>query len=173
MRLRASKAFELPLLQSAQQLRLQVHGDIADFIEEKSAVISQLEAAALLDQRSGERTLFMTEQFALHQSRRNGRAVQADECSRTARAAIMNGPGDQFLARTGFAVQQHSGTGGRHDGYLIQHLADGGTLANDILEVVLGFVFLLRDRAARLPGGLRMRSGARRQAHYPARAISG
>ena len=42
--------------------------DIADFIEEKCAVISQFEPAALLDQCSGECTLFMTEQFALHQS---------------------------------------------------------------------------------------------------------
>src|SRR3984957_10418628 len=140
-RLCASKAFELPLLQSAQELGLQVHRNIADFIEEQSTVISQFEAAALLDQRSCEGTLFMTEQFALHQSRRNGRTVQAYECSCTARAAIMNGPCDQFLSRAGFAVQQHSGTGGRHDGYLIQHLADGGTLANNILKVVLGFYF--------------------------------
>src|SRR4029077_14511163 len=92
----ASKAFELPLLQSAQELGLQVHRNIADFIEEQSAVISQFEAAALLDQRSRERTFFMTEQFALPQSRRNGRTVEADECSRTARAPIMNGPGDQL-----------------------------------------------------------------------------
>src|ERR1700720_1833437 len=125
-RLCASKAFELPLLQGAQELGLQVHRNIADFIEEQSTVISQFEAAALLDQRSGEGTLFMTEQFALHQSRRNGRTVQADKCSRTARAEIMDGPGEQFLASTSFAVEQHSGPGGRHDSYLIQHLADGG-----------------------------------------------
>src|ERR1700730_15037380 len=99
----ASQAFELPLLQSAQELGLQVHRNIADFIEEQSATISQFDAAALLDQRSCEGTLFMTEQFALHQSRRNGRTVQADESSRTARAAPMNGPGEQFLARASFA----------------------------------------------------------------------
>src|ERR1700732_2100639 len=140
-RLCASQTFELPLLQSAQELGLQVHRNIADFIEEQSAMSSQFEAAALLDQRSGEGTLFMPEQFALHQSRRNGRTVQADESSRTSRAPIMNGPGDQFLARTSFAVQKHSGTGRRHDGYLIQHLADTGTLADYILKVVLGLYF--------------------------------
>src|SRR4029077_228995 len=100
----ASKAFELLLLQSAQELRLQIHRDIADLIQKERAVIRQFEAAALLDQCSGEGTLFMTEQFALPQSRRNGRTIQADECSSATRAPIMNGPGDQFLARTSFAV---------------------------------------------------------------------
>src|SRR6202045_134375 len=137
----SSNAFELPLLQSTQELGLQVHRNIADFIEEQSALIRQFEASTLLDQRSGESTLLMPEQFALYQSRRDGRTVQADKCSCTARAAIMNGTGDRFLARTGFAVQQHSSTGRRHDGYLIQHLADSGTLANDILKVVLRFNF--------------------------------
>src|SRR5208283_5524750 len=53
-RLRASEAFKLLFLQSAQKFRLQIHGDVAYLVEKKTAVIRQLEPASLLHEGTRE-----------------------------------------------------------------------------------------------------------------------
>ena len=88
-----SEAFELLLLQGTQELRLQIHGNVADLVEKQSAVIRQLKPASLLDERPGEGTLFMAEQFTFHQTRRNRCAVQADKCALPPRAEIVKRSG--------------------------------------------------------------------------------
>ena len=63
-----------------------------------------------------------------------------------ARAELVHGSGDQFLARAGFAADQDGGVGGRDRLDLLQDLAQGGALADDVAEVVLGADFLLQIR---------------------------
>src|SRR5271169_4528738 len=100
-----SEAFKLLFLQGAQELRLQIHGDVADLVEKQSAMIRQLKPAFFLHQGSGESAFFVTEQFTFHQTRRNRRAVQTNKCTLTPRAEIMKRSGHQLLASTGLAVQ--------------------------------------------------------------------
>src|SRR4029077_11514978 len=54
-RLAPSDAFDLALLDGAQQLGLQVQAEVADFVQEERAVRRQLELAELLAVGAGER----------------------------------------------------------------------------------------------------------------------
>ena len=74
-RLGAADALDLPLLDRAQQLGLQVEPQVADLVEEQRAAGGQLELAELLLVRAGERR------------RARGRTA----CSRPARAGSPTG----------------------------------------------------------------------------------
>src|SRR5579872_3018671 len=136
-----SQTFELPFLQCAQQLRLQLQTDIADLVQEKSAMIGEFETASLLHESSGKSTLLVPEQLAFHKPGRNRCAVQPHKCAFASRTQIMYGSCNQFLARTGLAMKQYGGTSGRHNGNLVQNFADCGALADYVFEVVLRFDF--------------------------------
>ena len=55
----------------------------------------------------------------------------------------MDGPGDQLLARPGFAEDQHRGVGGRHGLHLAQRLAESRAVADDLAEVALAADLIL------------------------------
>src|SRR5258706_4753660 len=57
-----------------------------------------------------------------------------------ARAQVMDGPRDEFLARAGFAQDKHIGFGGRDGLDLGQDFLDGGAAADDVAEVFPDFV---------------------------------
>ena len=143
-RLRAAEALELLLLQHAQQLGLQLRGDVADLVEEQRPLVRQLEAADLLADGAGEGALLVAEQLALQQPRGDGRAVELDEGAALARAQLVQGAGDEFLARARFAADEHRGAGGGDGLDLLQNPAQGGALADDLPEVVLGADLLLQ-----------------------------
>ena len=69
-RLRAAQPLDLPLLEHAQQLDLDVERQIANLVEEDRRVIGELEAADLPRQRAGVGALLAAEQLALDQRRR-------------------------------------------------------------------------------------------------------
>ena len=56
----------------------------------------------------------MPEEFAFQQPRGDGSAVQLDEGIGLALAKIVDGPGDQFLACSGIAVDQDRRAGWSH-----------------------------------------------------------
>src|SRR5262249_55223252 len=109
---RVAQTLKLLFLQDAQQLGLQLRGDISHFVEKQGPLVSQLEAADLLRDRAGERTLLVPEQLAFEQSRGDGRAVELDEGALVARPQVMNGTGDQFLARARLSTDKNRGLGG-------------------------------------------------------------
>ena len=74
-----SQALELLLLQHAQELRLQFQRYVANFVEEKSALVGKFETTDLLRDRSCECALLVSEQFALQQAERDRGAIQLDE----------------------------------------------------------------------------------------------
>ena len=102
-RRRAAHAIEFPLLQDAKQFHLCFVGDFANLIQENGAAVSQLKTADTTSDGVCEGALLVTEQFAFHQPRREGRAVYLDQRLVPAFAGGMNRAGDKFLARTGFA----------------------------------------------------------------------
>ena len=67
---RAAQALDLALLQSAQQLRLQVERQLAHLVEEERALVRQLQAADFARDGAGERALLVAEEFAFEQARR-------------------------------------------------------------------------------------------------------
>src|SRR6266478_1693078 len=59
--LSAANAFKFLFLEYTQQLRLQLKGNVTDFVEEQRAAMVHLEAADPSLNRSGKRSAFMTE----------------------------------------------------------------------------------------------------------------
>src|SRR5262249_52428192 len=72
---RAAQSLELPLLQGAKKLRLDLGRDVADLVQEEAPAIGQFQASDLLRDGAGERALLMAEQLALQQPCGNGGAV--------------------------------------------------------------------------------------------------
>src|SRR5579863_7582532 len=63
----SAHAFELALLQNAQELGLQSYGKLSDLVEEKRASVGQFDLAFFLRHGPGECTLFVAEQFTFQQ----------------------------------------------------------------------------------------------------------
>src|SRR5215471_51277 len=95
------------ILQDAEILHLERGTHLRDLIEEDGAAVGQLEEARLALVRAREGALLVTEELALHQRLGNGRAVDGDERSLAAHRHLMNGPGDQLLARSRLSGDEH------------------------------------------------------------------
>src|SRR6185436_5082880 len=77
--LRAADALELPLLQHAKELRLEIERQVADLVQEERAFVRELEAPDPSSDRTGERAPFVPEDFTLEQIVGDGGTVQLDE----------------------------------------------------------------------------------------------
>ncbi len=78
-RLRLAHALVLAVLEHAQQLRLQLAGQLADLVQEERALAGVLEVARLRRLRPGEGALGVAEERGLDQRGRDGRAVEREE----------------------------------------------------------------------------------------------
>ena len=81
---RAADRLDDLLLQHAQHLGLRLQAHVADLVEEERAAVGELELAAPVGDRAGERAAHVAEQLALDQLLGDRRAVDLDE--RAARA---------------------------------------------------------------------------------------
>src|SRR5207245_7075124 len=95
--LRVAQALELALLERAQELGLQLEGNIADFIQKQRPLVGQLEPSDLLRDRSREGAAFVSEQLALKEPGRNRPAVKLDEGTSLAPAVVVYGAPHHFL----------------------------------------------------------------------------
>src|SRR4051794_9486186 len=84
-RVRVADALELPLLEHAQQLRLERRAHGPDFVEEQGALVRLLEAALPCRDRTGERAAYVAEQLGFEQRLGNGAAIDCDEAIGTTR----------------------------------------------------------------------------------------
>src|SRR5690606_29926614 len=75
----AAHALEGAVLQRAQELALRVDGQLADLVEERDALLGDLEQAELRRLRVGERAALVAEQLTLDEVLGQGRAVHRDE----------------------------------------------------------------------------------------------
>src|SRR5262245_53582538 len=109
----ATEPLDGSFLEHAQELGLGAGLQIADFIEEQSAAVRLLKATDAAGLRTGEGAAFVTEEFALEQSVGNGGAIDSDERFGRAIAVLVDGPGNQLLARARGATDENSnGRGG-------------------------------------------------------------
>src|SRR6202044_3867957 len=103
----SAHAFELALLQNAQNLRLQGDSKLSNLVEKKRPSVSQFNLAFLLRYGSGECTLFMTEQFAFQQRFCDRRTIHCDKRPIRPRTGIVNRAGDKFLPRSTLTLDQN------------------------------------------------------------------
>ncbi|MNO92436.1 hypothetical protein D3C76_840110 [compost metagenome] len=106
------QAYHFSLLQHAQQLDLDRHRQVADFIEEQRAPVGFLEPAGLGAQGTGKCTFFMTEQFGFDQGFRERTAVHRYEWPVTPGAEIVDMTRHQLFSGAGFTNDQHAGITG-------------------------------------------------------------
>ena len=106
-RLVAADTFELAFLQGAQQLGLQTRAHGADLVQEQRAAVRLLQPSRPTGERAGERSPDVTEEFRLEQRVGNGATVDRDEPPLAARAVVVDGAGNQFLACSGLAGDEN------------------------------------------------------------------
>ena len=108
-RLAAADAVDLAFLDGAQQLGLQAHIHLADFVEQQGAAIGLFELADAAGDGAGEGALFMAEQFGFQQIVRDRRAIDRNEGLVGARGLLVDVAGHHFLAGAAFAGDQDRG----------------------------------------------------------------
>src|SRR5207244_1678565 len=113
------------------QLRLHVEADVADFVQEQRAAVGQLEAADLIPNRPGERSLYVAEKLALQDAGGQGSTVHLDERPRGARTVFVNRLGEQSFAGAAFAADQHRRRAGRYLSSETEQLAQRRPAADD------------------------------------------
>src|SRR5687768_1481338 len=86
-----------------RRLSAELEWYLAHFVEEERAAVGHLKPSDLLSDRAGERALLVAEKLTLEQPRWNGGAVELHERAIAPAASIVDGPGEQLLARTRLA----------------------------------------------------------------------
>src|SRR5205807_3961143 len=95
-----------------------------------------LEAADLAPDGARKGSSLMPKQLAFQQSQRDGRAIQLGENIVASGTQPVNGARDQFLPGSGFSLDQNCGFRGRHRLYLLQYLAQSGTVAQYVFKMM-------------------------------------
>ena len=103
----AADAVDFLLLQDAQQFGLKGQTHFADLIQQQGPFLGQLEFAGLSRERAGKGPFFMTEQLALCQGFRQGRAVDGHERAVATAAVPMDETGQHLLAGAAFTLDEH------------------------------------------------------------------
>src|SRR5208337_653529 len=109
---RTPQAFELALLQDAQQFGLELERNLANLIQEDRSPIGQFKAADALRDGAGKGAALMSEELAFQQPGGDGGAVQLHEGARMPHAQVMQSAGDQFFSRPSLAIDKDGGIGG-------------------------------------------------------------
>src|SRR5438093_3488311 len=110
----APQALDLTGLDGAEKFGLGVEAHVADLVQEERPPVRGLEPAPLHLRRSGEGSLFVPEELALHEVLGKRRAVQLLERSPGPRALAMDGARHQLLARAALSGDEHLGLAPRH-----------------------------------------------------------
>ena len=79
---------------------MHLEGHFTDFIQKERAVVALLETSNSLAMRSGERAFLVSEELALQEIFRDGRAIDRQKALAAPRAVVVDGPRDELLSRT-------------------------------------------------------------------------
>jgi hypothetical protein len=93
-------------LDHPQQLDLQLQRHGFDFIEKHGAAVGMFQLADALAAGARERALLVAEQFGFDDFRRQGPAIERHEWCSPARPLVVQGAGDNLLARPSLAEDQ-------------------------------------------------------------------
>ena len=120
-----------PSWMDAEELGLDRQGELADLVEEEGAAVGELEAAAPLLLGPGEGSALVAEELALDDGLGQRGAVDRDEGALGAARALVEGAGDELLARSALAGDEHGRLGARDSVYQGEELAHRGRAADD------------------------------------------
>ena len=112
---------DLALLQDPQQLRLELDRDLAHLVQEERPPVRLLEATGPVPVRAGECASHVAEELALEELRRHGGTVHLHQWRVGARAARVDGAGDQLLAHARLAANQDGRRRRRHGVEGLEH----------------------------------------------------
>ena len=102
-----AEALEFTLLESAQELRLQLERNIAHLVQKQRPLVGKLETADLLGDGARKGASLMSKKLALEQPGRYGRAIQLDEGTVLAAAVVMDGARHQLLTCPRFSQDEN------------------------------------------------------------------
>src|SRR5215472_4008808 len=146
----------LPLLDGAQQLRLDFRANVANLVEKERAAACLLEQPPAEAGRAGEGALRMTEELAFHQRFGDGAAIHRYEWAARPCGSLMQRARNLLFAGTGFSGDQHRNLGARRARNLFVDLQQRRAASDqgaDLHLLAQAAVFLhqplLLDRAAR------------------------
>ena len=122
-RLVTHDTLQFSFLENARESKLRLGRKFADLVKENRPAIGGLKPSCTSLKCPGKGAFFMAEELGGDERRRNGRAIDANECFRRALGPLMNGTGNQFLSRAGLAQNQYRGIGRCHFVNLREHLA--------------------------------------------------
>ncbi len=126
-----TERLELALLKHPQELGLHVARQLADLIEEDGALLGHGKAPFAALCRAGEGAALVPEELALDQGGGDGGAVDRNQVPGTPPAGGMDGAGDELLAGSGLAEDEHRGVGAAHLIHLTEDAEERFALAED------------------------------------------
>ncbi len=103
----AAQTLECFFLQYAQKLRLKPQSQVANFVEEKCAVVCRFHAALPCHHCSGESAFLVPKQLVFHKRFGKIRAGECHQRIRASRTHLVHCPRQQFLAGSRFPGNQH------------------------------------------------------------------
>ena len=122
-------------LKQPQELHLHGVGDVAHLVQEQRAAAGRLHEPIPPGRGAGEGPALVAEQLAFEQRLRHARAIEHHEGRPRTGAGIVDGLGHQFLAGSGFALQEHGCVGLGNAGHEIKHLLEGGRAPDQPLRM--------------------------------------
>jgi hypothetical protein len=119
---------------------LGLHGErhLADLVEQQRSAVRELELALAGRDGAGEGATLVAEQFRLEQGLRDRGAVDADEWPVAARTRVVDGAGDDLLARSALALQEHGAARISDHGDLLAQLLDRRVASEQPMGLVAG-----------------------------------
>src|SRR5262249_36058407 len=121
-----------PLLEYANQLRLQIETHLGDFIQEKRPSMRALERAFDVPDRAGELAFLMSEKRALHEPLGEAGAIELDERPVAPLAQPVKRPSEQVFACSGLALDEHRRARRRRCRYGLQYAANDRAFSDDL-----------------------------------------
>ena len=133
--LRSADPLELPLLEHAEELGLEVGLEGGDLVQEERAAVSQLELPLFPLMGAREGAPLVTEEFGFNERVRDGSGIHGDEWHVAPRSLAVDGVGDELLARAALPGDQDRRRRARDLGDQAEEGLHRRVLAHDPVEV--------------------------------------
>ena len=130
---RTAHALDFAVFYGAQYVLLKFGGGVANFIEEEGAATRGFKFARAGFCRARISPFFVSKEFAFEQLVGNGGAVDFDKGTVFAVTAIVDGSGDEFFARSGFARDERGSGDGGYGLRSLEDLLEFGTGSDDLI----------------------------------------
>ncbi|MFO0618391.1 MAG: hypothetical protein U0414_37705 [Polyangiaceae bacterium] len=151
----ASDTTEPPALKRAEQIGLELGGQLADLIEEQGTAMGELKGAALGSVRTGKRSLFVAEELARDERGSERAAIDGDEWRVGPSARVVDGARDELLPRTRLPAHEYRNRPRSELPNIAHEAPHGARRTAQVAQTILGVKFNRQgqarlDREARL-----------------------